>query len=145
MAHTDCSSAGTMPEDCCGFKPRSHRDEVGPPHTTQSPTGGTKQHQQTPASDLPQTQHKVERQEKAEERRLVPNPPARPLQWAPLPATYPWDFLLRQQKSRPSGYLRIFPMGCTLSQYTRVVALYWYAKEKCQLLNNQHLQYLRSN
>lgn len=85
MTHIDCSFPGAMPEDCCGFKPGSKRHEVGPPCTTQSPAGGTKQHRQTPAWDLPQTQHKVERQEDAEEQRLVPNPPARPLQWAPLP------------------------------------------------------------
>lgn len=95
MTHTDCCSAGTLPEDCCGFKPGSKWYEVGPPHTTQSPAGGTEQHHQTPAWDLLQTQHKVEQREKAEEQRLIPNPPPRPLQRTPLPAMCPWDFLLQ--------------------------------------------------
>lgn len=130
----------------CGFKPGSKRHEVGPPHRTQSPDSGTKQHCLIPAWDLPQTWHKVEKQEEEEEQRLIPNPWVRPLQGTPLPATSPWDFLLWQQKSRNPGYFRIFPMGWALSWYTRVVVLPWCAKEKCQLLNNQHLpQWVRSD
>lgn len=61
MVHVDCSSLGTEPEDCCGSKLGSKQHEVGPPHTTKSCAGGTKQQHQIPAWNLPQTLHKRQR------------------------------------------------------------------------------------
>lgn len=153
MTYTDCST-GAMPAPSrtvilwlhCGFKPGSKCHKIRLPLSTQSPTSGSKPHHHIPGWDLQQTGHKVDQQEEEEEWRLIPNPWARPLQCAPLPAMSSWVFLLWQQKSRSSGYVRIFPMGCTLPWYTRALVPYWHAKEKCQLLSNQHLlQHARSD
>lgn len=80
---------------------------------------------QIPAWDVLHTQHKAEQEEEAK----LSLKHMQALAVDTSSSHISLGLSLWQQKSRTWGYLRIFSMGCTLSQYTGVVALYWYAKE----------------
>lgn len=73
---------------------RQHKET--PPETSLGPAANTTQ---------------VEWQDEAKEQKLAPNPPAQLLQWPPLPATYPWDLLLWQQKEQDLRLSEDVPNG----------------------------------